>query len=209
MQDAYGSASARARAVDLERAAGGNPSWNVGIDYRRQLARSARRSSSATRTATPGSTCVTTCVRLAVAPRIAADPRAVEFMYRYGVPRGRTPAPILTMHTTGDGGASPDQERWYAEQVRRAGDPRRLRQLYVERGQHCSFNAAEEIVALRTLLARIETGRWPDTSPARTNQDAALGDGYRLVLDFGSFTEGPMEPAFTRFSPPPFLRPSR
>jgi hypothetical protein len=117
--------------------------------------------------------------RLAAAPRIAPDPAAVGFLTRYGVPRGRTPVPVVTLHSVGDGGAVPDQERWYADQVRRAGDSRELRQLYVDRGMHCSFNAADEIVAMRTLFERIDSGRWPDTSPRTLNEEAReLGDGY-------------------------------
>jgi hypothetical protein len=148
--------------------------------------------------------------RLAAAPRIAPDHDATAYMYRFGVPQGRTPVPVLTLHSTGDGGAVPDQERWYAEQVARSGDPSRLRQLYVERGMHGSLSAAEEIVALRTVFERIDSGRWPDTSPRRLSEAAReLGDGYRLVLDFGTFQDAPMAPAFTSFTPPQFLRPSR
>lgn len=131
-------------------------------------------------------------------------------MYRFGVPRGRTPVPVVTLHSTGDGGAVPDQEQWYAEQVRHWGDPSQLRQLYVDRGMHCSFSAAEEIVALRTLFERIDTGRWAETTPRRLDEEARqLGDGYDLVLDFGTFQDAAVPPAFTMFTPPRFLRPSR
>jgi hypothetical protein len=65
--------------------------------------------------------------------------------------------PTVTLHTTGDGGAVPDQERWLAEQMR---DPRMLRQLYVDRGTRCAVDAAEELVALGTVFARIESGHW-------------------------------------------------
>lgn len=75
---------------------------------------------------------------------------------------------------------------------------------------HCSASAAEEIVALRTLFERIDRGRWPDTSPDELREEARrLGHGYRLVLDFGTFQDAPMPPAFTSFTPPQFLRPSR
>jgi hypothetical protein len=75
---------------------------------------------------------------------------------------------------------------------------------------HCSFSAAEEIVTLRTLFERIGSGRWPDTNPRRLSEGARdLDAGYQLVLDFGTFQDAPMQPAFTRFTPPRFLRPSR
>lgn len=196
--------------ADLEARAGGSPVWNTGVDYGRQLQRSSQTALVKHAYRAAGLDLRDDLERLADAPRIAADRDAVAFMYRYGVPTGRTPVPVLTLHSTGDGGAVPDQERWYARQVQRSGDPRRLRQLYIERGMHCSFSAAEEIVALRTLFARIESGRWPDTSPRRLNEEAQeLGDERRLVLDFGTFQDAPVAPAFTSFAPPEFMRPSR
>jgi dienelactone hydrolase len=196
--------------VDLERRAGGNPSWNVGIDYRRQLARSDQKNLVKQAYRAAGLDLRADLDRLAAAPRIAPDPGAVRYMYRFGVPQGSTPVPVITLHSTGDGGAVPDQERWYATQVRRSGDPSRLRQLFVDRGMHCSFSAADEIVTLGSLFERLDTGRWPNTSPHRLNAAASGFDSrYQLVLDFGNFQDAPMPPAFTRFTPPRFLRPSR
>jgi pimeloyl-ACP methyl ester carboxylesterase len=196
--------------VDLERRAGGNPSWNVGIDYRRQLARSDQKDLVKQAYRAAGLDLRADLDRLNAAPRIAADPDAVRYMRRFGVPQGTTPTPVITLHTTGDGGVVPGQERWYAEQVRGAGEPNKLRQLFVERGMHCSLSAAEEIVALRGLFERIDTGRWPTTTPRRLNAAAGGFDSrYHLVLDFGTFQDAPMPPAFTRYMPARFLRPSR
>lgn len=197
--------------VDLERRAGGNPSWNVGVDYGRQLARSSQQDLVRKAYRAAGLDLRADLDALAAAPRITADPQAVAFMYRYGVVRGSGRVPVVTLHTTGDGGAVPDQERWYAEQVRRASDASRLRQVYVDRGGHCSVSAAEEIVTLRSLFQRIGSGRWPDTSPQGLNAAAnRFDEPYHLVLDFANnFAEAPMPPAFTRFTPPTFQRPSR
>jgi pimeloyl-ACP methyl ester carboxylesterase len=196
--------------ADIEQVAGGNPLWNVGVDYTKQLARSSQRDVVKQAYREAGLDLRADLSRLAAAPRIAPDPRAVRYMYRYGVAVGRTPVPVLSMHTTGDGGAPPDQERWYAEQVRRNGDPSKLRQLYLERGGHCSFSAAEEVTALRALLTKVDTGRWPDLSPSRLNAAANRFDPhFHQVLDLGTFTKGVMPPAFTRYTPPPTLRPSR
>jgi pimeloyl-ACP methyl ester carboxylesterase len=209
IENAYVKSFGPSGRVDLERKAGGNPSWNVGIDYRRQLARSSQRELVRAAYRAAGLDLGRDLARLAVAPRIAPDPGAVAFMDRY-VPRGSAAAPIITLHSTGDGGAVPDQERWLAGQIDRNGDPHQLRQLYVDRGQHCTYSSAEEITQLRTLFARIDTGRWPDTSPeALREQAAALGDGYQLVFDLATFSDAPMAPAFTRFEPPALLRPSR
>ncbi len=207
IQNAYTMGLGPVSRADLERTAGGNPSWNVGVDYRRQLGRSRLNGIVRRAYREAGLDLRDDLERLDAAPRIVPDRKAVDFVRRYGAPTGRTPVPVVTLHSTGDGGAVPDQENWYADQVRRSGHPGRLRQLYVERGGHCSFSAADEIV---TLLERVESGRWPSTSPRRLNEQVAeLGPGYGLVLDFGTFADAPMTPAFTRYAPPELLRASR
>ncbi|RSN45081.1 hypothetical protein DMC64_19675 [Amycolatopsis sp. WAC 04197] len=197
---------------EIERRAGGNPSSNTGIDYRRQLVRSAGLDLVRQAYRTSGVELEADLDRLAAAPRISADPKAQAYMQRFTVARGTTPSPVLTTHTTGDGGAVAGQARWYGDQVRRDGDPALLRQTYVNRGGHCSFNAAEEIVLLRTLLSRADTGRWPSTEPHRLTAAAnALGSGYRLVPELfdPQGKEKAMPPSFTRFAPAPHPRPSR
>ncbi|WP_410664106.1 DUF6351 family protein [Amycolatopsis sp. lyj-84] len=197
---------------EIERRAGGNPSSNTGIDYRRMLARSAGLDLVRHAYRVGGADLEADLDRLAAAPRISADPKAEAYLRHYTVARGTTPSPVLTVHTTGDGGAVAGQARWYGDQVRRNGDPARLRQAYVSRGGHCSFNAAEEIVLLRTLLSRVDSGRWPDTGPRRLTAAAtALGPGYRLVPELFSENgeEKAMAPSFVRFTPPSSPRPSR
>jgi hypothetical protein len=196
--------------ADLAQKAGGNPLWNTGVDYGRQLSRSSQRDVVRQAYRLAGLDLRADLARLATAPRIAADPGAVRYMYRYGVPIGRTPVPVLSLHTTGHGGAPPGQERWYASQVRRHGVPGKLRQLYVERGGHCSFSAAEEITALRALLAKVQSGRWPDLRPGQLNAAAGRFDPhFQQVLDLGTGQKRMMAPAFTRYLPPVPLRPSR
>jgi len=196
--------------ADLERRAGGNPSWNTGVDYRHQLARSSQTEQVRAAYRAAGLDLDTDLARLNAAPRITADPAAVGYVRQFGVPTGDIDVPVVTLHTTGDSGAVPDLERWYAEQVRHEGNPSNLRQLFVDRGMHCAVNAAEEIVALRTLFERVDTGQWPNTNPHQLTEAAnALGAGYRLVLDFGTFHDAPMPPAFTNFTPPRFQRPTR
>jgi hypothetical protein len=128
------------------------------------------------------------------------------------VPTGRLHDPIVTLHSVGDGGAVPDQERWYADQVRRHGGGDLVRQLWVERGQHCSTSAADEVVALQALEERIDTGRWPSTSPRRLNAEVAtFAAEFQVVTDLSTWPveEGEVPPAFVRYTPPRTLRPSR
>jgi pimeloyl-ACP methyl ester carboxylesterase len=194
----------------MEAKAGGNPSWNVGVDYRRQLAHSRDHAMVRKAYADAGLDLNADLAKLAAARRIAPDPKAVGYLYRYGVPRGTAPMPQVSIHTTGDGGAVTDQERWYAGQVRRHGGAADLRQLYVERGAHCSNSAAEEIVMLRTLFTKMSTGRWPDLSPDRLNSAAnRIGPDYQNVLDLVTGKDSPEPPSFTRFLPPKPQRPGR
>jgi len=115
--------------ADIERQAGGNPSWNVGVDYRGLLARSSERRLVQQAYRQAGSDLPADLDRLANAPRIRPDERAVTYLARYGTPRGTTPTPVVTLHTTGDVLAVSEHERRYAEQVRRSGDPAEVRQL--------------------------------------------------------------------------------
>lgn len=210
IKNAYVLAQGPIGRADLERRAGGNPSWNTGVDYRRQFAKSdqTRQALAAYRAA--GLDVRADLARLNAAPRIAADPAAVRYLRQYGVPTGDIEAPVVTLHTIGDGGAVPDLERWYGDRIRRAGNASKLRQLYIDRGTHCAVNSAEEIVALESLFIRIDSGRWPDTSPRQLSKAANdLGEGYFKVLNFGTFVDAPMPPAFTTFTPPRFLRTTR
>jgi hypothetical protein len=69
---------------------------------------------------------------------------------------------------------------------------------------------AEEVVALKTLLTRIDSGRWPSTDPRRLNTAAAgLGESWSKVFDFAAGGDAVRPPAFTGFHPTSLLRPSR
>src|SRR6266545_3166258 len=125
---------------DLERRAGGNPSWNTGVDYGRQLDHSSQ--SRLVRRAYDEAGL--DLERLAAAPRIGADDGAVGWLAQF-TPTGRIRVPVLALHATGDGAAVPEHERRYAQQVRHAGDQDLLRQLFTERGGHCAFTPSELI----------------------------------------------------------------
>jgi hypothetical protein len=195
--------------ADLAEHAGGNPSYNIGVDYARQLAKSDQLDFVRKAYQEAGLDLAKDLARLAAAPRISPDPQARQWMLRNAVPRGTTPSPVVTLHNTVDL-AVPDHERWYATQVRRNGNPADLRQLFVARATHCAFTVGEEAVALQTLLTRIDTGRWPTTDPGRLNLQAkALGEPWSKVFDFATGADATRPPAFTAYRPTPLLRSSR
>lgn len=194
--------------ADLEARAGGNPSWNTGVNYVSDLAHSADAREVRALYKAAGLNLRKDLRTLNDTARIRADPAAVRYLERYISFDGKLSIPVLSMHTTGDGLVVPENEQAYRQVVASAGDSSLLRQIFVARAGHCAFTPGETIAAVKDLLHRLGTGHWGRraTNPATLNASAAaLGGGYNV------FTSGaqvvPTAPAFTRFSPPAYLRP--
>ncbi len=187
----------------VERQAGGNPSWNTGVDYRRLLETSIDQDQVLALYGTAGIRLDDDLQTLEVTPRIEADPAALAYLERHIVFSGKLGGvPVLSMHTDGDGLVTPDNQHAYADVVRAAGDDPLLRQVFVHRAGHCSFTPAEVTVALDALLERIETGAWPDLGPKAMNTVArALGPDRH-----GLRSGGTAEPGFFAYEPRPFPR---
>ncbi len=194
--------------AELEARAGGNPSWNTGVNYVSDLARSADLREVIGLYRAAGLSLRSDLAELNHATRIGADPSAVSYLVHNIVFNGKLPVPVLTMHTTGDGLVVPENEQAYRSAVARAGARRLLREIFVHRAGHCAFTPAETITAARALISRLATGRW-DSSALRPHslntRAAALGPGFNIFL-VGKKIK-PTAPAFVRFRPPPFLRP--
>ncbi len=141
--------------AELEARAGGNPSWNTGVNYVRQLAKSADRAEVRALYRKAGLSLRADLRTLNRASRISADPAAVRYLARNISFTGRITIPVLSMHTTGDGLVIPQNEQAYASVVRRAGRSFLLRQVFVHRAGHCAFTPAETITAARILLHRM------------------------------------------------------
>ncbi|MET8005244.1 alpha/beta hydrolase family protein [Nonomuraea glycinis] len=175
---------------------GGNPSWNTGVDYAKQLrlADPALRRAVGELYKAAGLALAADLKDLAAAPRIAADPDAVKRFSRGIVLDGDLRIPVLTLSGTGDQISTVAQQQSYGEKVRRAGANPLLRQTYTETVGHCDFSPAEQQAALATMLDRLRSGRWPATSaPAMNARTTALG-------------AGPV-PRYVSFTPPRFNRP--
>lgn len=196
----------------IERRAGGNPSWNTGVDYTALLERSAQADVVRAAYAAASLDLAADLDRLAQAPRITADPKATEYLERYIVYNGDlAEIPVVTIHTTGDGLCTPDHEHAYREVVRSAGHADQLRQLWIRRGGHCSFSVAETLAALDVLLERVAKGRWPATDAATLNAAATGIETRSRLLDpldeQDRAPATPVPPGFCEFEPPPFQRP--
>lgn len=194
--------------AELEARAGGNPSWNTGVDYAHQLAISADRSEVRALYKAAGLSLRADLRKLNNAARINADPNAVSYLARNISFTGRITIPVLSMHTTGDGLVIPQNEQAYASVVRKAGRSFLLRQVFVNRAGHCAFTPAETVTAVRRLLHRLRTGHWRDAAltPDRMNSAAAaLGPNFNIFSSGGKVV--PVAPAFTPFQPTRYPRP--
>ncbi|MEV6823854.1 DUF6351 family protein [Amycolatopsis sp. NPDC051102] len=163
----------------IEQLAGGNPSWNTGVDYARQLASAAPEQRNAVRRlySRAGLDLRADLARLAAEPRVAAEPAAVAYLQRGIVFTGDLRIPVLTVNGTGDQISTVAQQQSYGALVREAGHASLLRQTYVRTAGHCTYTTGEQQAAVDRMLTRLRTGHWPDTAPATLNRLAAEVDG--------------------------------
>jgi len=182
--------------AELEFRAGGNPSWNTGVDYREQFEHSVDREEVRTLYAAAGLDLEDDLETLNKAARISANPASVEYLEQNIIFNGDIHFPVLTLHTKGDGLVSNQNESAYRKTVEEAGNERFLRQIFVHRAGHCTFTPAETVTALGNLIDRLDTGHWPNLHADTLNAEAAA---------LGPLNIAP--PAFFRFRPAPFLRP--
>ncbi|PXY21341.1 DUF6351 family protein [Prauserella muralis] len=164
----------------IERLAGGNPSWNTGVDYAEQLAAAEPRQRRAVgelyRRA--GLDLRADLRTLAGTSRIAADPGAVEYLERTGVFTGDIRIPVLTVNPIGDQISTVAQQQAYESVVRASGNGALLRQSYVRTAGHCTFSTGEREAAIAAIMHRLRTGHWDGmTTPATLNSLAESAPG--------------------------------
>jgi predicted esterase len=192
--------------AELEARAGGNVSWNTGVDYAEQLRLSIDREEVGELYQEARLNLRADLKALNAAPRVSADPGAVDYLTRHIVFNGDLgTVPVLSIHTTSDPLVDVEQEQAYASAVERAGDDDLLRQAFVHRAGHCTFTPAEQVAALQTLLDRIHGSSWTHlrTDPAALNARAqALGPQLNVLT-----SQLPAGPSYQRFEPAVFLRP--
>jgi pimeloyl-ACP methyl ester carboxylesterase len=182
--------------AELEFRAGGNPSWNTGVNYKKQFAHSVDHDEVVALYVQAGLDLDADLDSLNDAVRISANQSSVECLEQNIIFDGNIGVPVLTLHTTGDGLVPNQNESAYTDVVREDGNNRFLRRTFVHRAGHCTFTPAETVTALVNLIRRLDTGHWPDLGPDALNAEAAA---------FGSLNIAP--PSFTRFAPAQFLRP--
>ena len=122
--------------ADLEAKAGGNPSWNTGVNYVTDLLKSADFKEVVALYQAAGLNLAKDLLTLNSAKRIKANPDAEAYLIKNISFDGGLSVPVLTMHTTGDGLVVPENEQAYSSAVKRAHKTSLLRQVYVHRAGH-------------------------------------------------------------------------
>jgi pimeloyl-ACP methyl ester carboxylesterase len=191
--------------TELEQRAGGNPSFNTGVNYKQQLTRSANYAEVQALYAAAHLSLSADLAALQNARRISADPAALTYLSDNIIYDGKLTLPVLTLHTIGDGLVPVEAEKAYQTVVREAKDISLLQQAFIHRAGHCVFTPAEMIAAVQTLDSRITSGKWKNITVANWNNEAsALGPAYNVLDISNTLVETP--PAFWQFEPMQFLR---
>jgi len=184
---------------EMEARAGGNPSWNTGVDYAEQLAHSIDNAEVQALYQQAGLNLDDDLAALAAGTRVSADAGAVNYLKDHIVFNGNLGGkPVLTIHTTGDGLVLNSDEQAYRSVAQDAKDSQLLRQAFVHRAGHCTFTPAETVAAVQALVTRLDTGKWTGLAdPANLDAAAAaLGPSLNIA-----------PPAYIQFEPAQFLRP--
>ncbi len=177
-----------------EMLAGGNFSWNTGVDYAQLIKKSIDYPEVVALYRQAGLSLNADLETLDTSPRISADPSALRYIIRYVTFSGDLTKPQLNIHTIGDGLVPVEGESAYRHAVARAGRSYLLRQAYVNAPGHCNFTAGEETAAVDTVYKRVLTGRWIGTDPQALNHLAEAN-------------QSGTPSAFVAYEPAPFLRP--
>ncbi len=197
------------RRAEMESRAGGNPSWNTGVDYRQLLAGSVDTAEVAALYEAAGLSLDDDLATLDQAPRIANDAQATAYVTQNITYDGQLGVPMLSLHTIGDGQQPVQQEEIYADIVQSTHKSGLLRQVFIQRAGHCAFTSGEMIAAFQYLVNRLDTGTWNVSSPPAQLLNA-VGNALDLALNTLNGPENkpvPTPPAFVAYQPTAFLRP--
>ena len=192
--------------AELESRAGGNPSWNTGVNYAKQLQHSAVYPEVLALYKAAGLSLNTDLASLAKASRITQDLAAENYLIQNIIFNGQVPGPVLALHTDGDGLVPVEDEQAYLATANEAGNKALVHDVFVHRAGHCTFTPAETVAAVEALFTRMATGKWKKVSVnALDNAAVALGPSYNYLYLNDQYVY--TSPAFETYKSPKFLRP--
>jgi hypothetical protein len=157
---------------DLEQRSGGNPSTNIVADYNARVP-DLKRAEIARLSGASISTVDALLFRVDETHRVEADPVARAAVDRLGNPTGELRVPTVTLHTTVDPLAVPQNERVFSDLVTRASTrtsdllqlftrpPARFAGAAPYGAAHCDFTTWEQTGAIIALDRWVKTGNQP------------------------------------------------
>lgn len=118
-------------------------------------------------------------------PRIAATEEGIAY-WRERNHTGEIGIPVLHVSNIADGGTPAAVMAGYQAKIDQAGAEALYRQVFIDAAGHCTYNTAEQAALANTIMERIETGEWGDTSPQALNAvgtDSGYGESRFIALD--------------------------
>lgn len=104
--------------------------------------------------------------RINAEPRISHSDYALDFWSQPGrTVTGDLDVPVVRLHLLGDWAVPYSLMQGYETLVEEKGHAILYRQALVAGTGHCEFTPAESTLAVETLMARLDSGFWPDTTP--------------------------------------------
>ncbi|GAA3839601.1 alpha/beta hydrolase [Streptomyces coacervatus] len=166
----------------IEQSAGGNVSWNAGVDYTALLKKSAHADEVRKTYRAAGLDLHKDLATLTRNAHITADPQALAHARRTSTTGQGLAVPLLDIHNNVDEIVPAEHETAFRTRIKAAGDSALLRQAYVDRAGHCNFTPAEIVAGVNTVNERVTTGRWGATATTAALQASAEA----LHLDGGA-----------------------
>ena len=167
---------------EIEVMAGGPVVWNHGVDYRDLLDRSGDRARVEYWYDKAGLDLEADLDYLNSLPRYSADPAAVQRVEDIGTYTAQTGGPVFSAKTIGDSADPVSLDEAYVRTFAAAGTSAQLRTAFIRRSGHSSQSLRERLTAFETLIDRLDTGVWPDTSADALNARAAnVGAGTTVT----------------------------
>jgi Tannase-like family of unknown function (DUF6351) len=176
----------------VEKIAGGNVSWNTGVDYEDLLKHSGRKAMVEALYVKAGLDLKADLATLANTPRIKADPGAVRRAEPMMTYTGRIQDPLVNVDN--DDPVDPAADKLaYLQTLKHAGTDKFLRLLWSDRPGHGGQTNLDRAVGFTLLIQRVETGKWGDTSlPALKKMAADISQRSPELGELGLFDPGPI-----------------
>ena len=185
----------------LEQRAGGNFSWNTGVDYAEALRASGQLSLVKQLYRAAGLSLDDDLGALNGGERIMADAGAVAYMQKNATPTGDIDGPVLSLHETGDAAPVVAQAGSYADRVRENRASSLIEQVFVDRPGHCAYADAEVAALVGALQERLDSGKWRNVAHPRSLNQRADAIAEASGLERGG--------QFERYASRSLVRPER